>query len=101
MGHIQLFETLARVINLVSAKQLQRCFTTWMKDCHEVTEGEVIAIDGKTLRDTYNKDKRCGAIHMVSTFSAANQVVLGQVKTTDKSNEFKAIPVRCFPCGVV
>ncbi|CAK3667941.1 transposase (fragment) [Vibrio crassostreae] len=58
-----------------------------MKDCHEVTEGEVIAIDGKTLRATYNKDKRCGEIHMVS---AANQVVLGQVKPTDKSNEIIA-----------
>lgn len=89
---IPVHDTIARVINLISAKQLQRCFTAWMKDCHEVTEGEVIAIDGKTLRGTYNKDKRCGAIHMVSAFSAANQVVLGQVKTADKSNEIKAIP---------
>ena len=63
-----------------------------MQDCHEVTKGEVIAIDGKTLRGTYNKDKRCGAIHRVSAFSAANQTVLGQVKTGDKTNEIKAIP---------
>ncbi|WP_240799191.1 ISAs1 family transposase, partial [Vibrio sp. F13] len=89
---IPVHDTIARVINLISAKQLQRCFTAWMKDCHEVTEGEVIAIEGKTLRGTYNKDKRCGAIHMVSAFSTANQVVLGQVKTADKSNEIKAIP---------
>jgi len=52
-----------------------------MKDCHEVTEGEVIAIDGKTLRGTYNKDKRCGAIHMVSAFSAANQALHKLSKT--------------------
>lgn len=51
-----------------------------MKDCYEMTEGEVIAIDGKILRSTYNKDKCCGAVHMVRAFSAANQVVLGQVK---------------------
>ncbi|WP_133154646.1 ISAs1 family transposase, partial [Vibrio splendidus] len=89
---IPVHDTIAGVINLISAKQLQRCFTAWMKDCHETTEGEVIAIDGKTLRGTYNKDKRCGAIHMVSAFSAANQVVLGQVKTADKSNEIKTIP---------
>ncbi len=76
---IKVHDIIARVINLISAKQLQRCFTAWMKDCHEVN-----AIDGKTLRGTYNKDKRCGVIHVVS---AANQVVLGQVKTTDKSNE--------------
>ncbi|OEF40944.1 transposase [Vibrio cyclitrophicus 1F289] len=47
---IPVHDTNARVINLISAKRLQRCFTAWMKDCHEVTEGEVIAIDGKTLR---------------------------------------------------
>ncbi|MFA0088740.1 ISAs1 family transposase [Vibrio sp. 10N.261.51.F12] len=89
---IPVHDTIARVINLISAKQLQRCFSSWMQDCHDVTSGEVIAIDGKTLRGTYNKDKRCGAIHMVSAFSAANQVVLGQVKTSEKSNEIKAIP---------
>ena len=63
-----------------------------MRDCHEATEGEVIAIDGKTLRGTYNKEKRGGAIHRASAFSAANQTVLGQVKTGDKSNEIKVIP---------
>lgn len=89
---VPVHDTIARVINLISSKQLQRCFASWMKDCHEATEGEVVAIDGKTLRGTYNKDKRCGAIHMVSAFSAANQTVLGQVKTADKSNEIKAIP---------
>lgn len=49
--------------------------------------------DGKTS-EVYNKDKRYGAIHMISAFSSANQVVLGQVKTADKINERKAIPER-------
>ncbi|MBD1578058.1 ISAs1 family transposase, partial [Vibrio sp. S11_S32] len=89
---IPVHDTIARVINLIPAKKLQKCFSAWMKDCHELTSGDVIAIDGKTLRGTYNKDKRCGAIHMVSAFSAANQVVLGQVKTSEKSNEITAIP---------
>lgn len=89
---IPVHDTIARVVNMISAKQLQRCFSKWMKDCHEVTKGDVVAIDGKTIRGTYNKDKRCGAIHMVSAFSAANHTVLGQVKTADKSNEIKAIP---------
>lgn len=63
-----------------------------MKSCHEVTNGEVIAIDGKTLRSTYDKGRRQGVIHMVSAFSSANQVVFGQVKTSEKSNEITAIP---------
>ena len=77
---------------MITPKRLQECFSAWMKDCHEVTKGDVIAIDGKALRGTYDKDKRKTAIHMVSAFSAANQLVLGQVKTANKSNEIKAIP---------
>jgi predicted transposase YbfD/YdcC len=89
---VPVHDTIARVMGMISAKQLQKCFAAWMKDCHEATEGDVIAIDGKTLRRSYNKGKRKGAIHMVSAFSAANQVVLGQVKTAEKSNEITAIP---------
>lgn len=69
---------------MISAIKFQRCFSKWMKDCHEVTKGDVVAIGGKTILGTYNKDKRCGSIHMVTVFSAANQTVLGQVKMADK-----------------
>ncbi|MFD1007487.1 MULTISPECIES: ISAs1 family transposase [Oceanisphaera] len=89
---IPVHDTIARVMDMISAKQLQKSFATWMRDCHIATEGEVIAIDGKTLRGTYDKGRRQGMIHMVSAFSAANQVVLGQVKTAEKSNEITAIP---------
>lgn len=85
-------DTIARVISMISAKRLQSFFATWMKECHEVTKGDVIAIDGKTIKGSYDKSKRKGLIHMVSAFSAANQVVLGQVKTSEKSNEITAIP---------
>lgn len=46
---VPVHDTIARAINLISAKQLQRCFAKWMQNCHEVTKGEVITIDGKTL----------------------------------------------------
>ncbi|MBO1520425.1 ISAs1 family transposase [Oceanisphaera sp. DM8] len=75
------------MMNMISAKQLQKSFAAWMRDCHIATKGEVIAIDGKSLRGTYSKDSRQGIIHMVSAFSAANKVVLGQVKIADKSNQ--------------
>ncbi|WP_299022907.1 ISAs1 family transposase, partial [uncultured Photobacterium sp.] len=55
-------------------------------------DGEVIAIDGKTLRGSYNRDDRRSTIHMVSAFATANGVVMGQVKTAEKSNEITAIP---------
>ena len=84
--------TIARVMGMLSGKQLQKLFITWMQDCHTLTEGSVVAIDGKSLRGTYDKSKRDNVIHMVSAFSAENQVVLGQLKTATKSNEITAIP---------
>ena len=75
-------DTLARVMAMVNAEQLQSAFAEWMKACHDVTEGAVVAIDGKTLRGSYCRGKGKGAIHMVSAFSAANGVVLGPVSYT-------------------
>jgi len=91
-GGIPSHDTLARVMALIDADQLQTTFAEWMKACHDVTQGAVVAIDGKTLRGSYCRGKNKGAIHMVSAFSAANGVVLGQVKTAQKSNEITAIP---------
>jgi predicted transposase YbfD/YdcC len=77
---------------LINADRLQTAFAEWMKACHDVTEGAVVAIDGKTLCGSYCRGKGKGVIHMVSAFSAASGVVLGQVKTAEKSNEITAIP---------
>lgn len=84
--------TIARVVAVVNPKQFQVCFIEWMKACHKITQGEIIAIDGKTARGSYDKSKKKGAIHMVSAFVAANEMVLGQIKINDKSNEITAIP---------
>ncbi len=85
-------DTLAHVISLINPQQFQHYFANWMQSCHKLTDGDVIAIDGKTLRGSYDKRHRTGPIHMVTTFSTANGVVLGQVKTDEKSNEINAIP---------
>ena len=77
---------------MISGKQLQTLFCQWMKNCHTLTAGSVVAIDGKSLRATYDKSKRDSVIHMVSAFSAQNRMVLGQIKTATKSNEITAIP---------
>lgn len=79
-------------MGLLSGRQLQRFFVQWMQTCHERSEGTLVAIDGKTLRGAADKRIKNSAIHMVSAFCAANRVVLGQVKTDDKSNEITAIP---------
>ena len=77
-------DTLARV----SA----RGFASWVRACAEVSEGEVIAIDGKTSRRSHDRRSRKNALHLVSAWSTANGLVLGQRKTEDHSNEIEAIP---------
>jgi predicted transposase YbfD/YdcC len=89
---IPVHDTIARVISQINPKQFQTCFIQWMASCHESTAGDVIAVDGKTVRRSFDKSKKQGAIHMVSAFSTANKVVLGQLKTNVKSNEITAIP---------
>ncbi|CSY01384.1 receptor protein [Shigella sonnei] len=63
-----------------------------MRDCHSSDDKDVIAIDGKTLRHSYDKSRRKGAIHVISAFSTMHSLVLGQIKTDEKSNEITAIP---------
>lgn len=72
--------TIARAMSMISSTRLQKCFIEWMKDCCELTKGEVIAIDGKTVRGSYDDSRGLGAIHMVSTSATENGVSLGQQK---------------------
>lgn len=85
-------DTFGRVFGLLDPDQFQRCFLSWIKAVSHITEGQVIAIDGKTLRGSYDKGLGKGAIVMVSAWATANRLVLGQVKVDDKSNEITAIP---------
>ncbi|QJB42914.1 ISAs1-like element ISAsp2 family transposase [Dolichospermum flos-aquae] len=85
-------DTFARVFARIDPQQFQNCFLSWIKSINKITEGEVIAIDGKTLRHSYDKGKDKGAIHMVSAWATSNKLVLGQCKVEEKSNEITAIP---------
>lgn len=85
-------DTFARVFALVNPQQFQECFLSWMKSIQKITAGEVVAIDGKTLCNSYDKANDKSAIQMVSAWATTNKLVLGQVKVNDKSNEITAIP---------
>ena len=85
-------DTIARIVSSLNPEELQACFIKWMAAVEVATDGRIVAIDGKTLRHSYDKKKRKSAIHMVSAFAAENGVVLGQKKTEEKSNEITAIP---------
>jgi len=85
-------DTFTRVLRLLDPVQFQSCFLRWMQAVAEVTAGEVVAIDGKTLRRSFEKGTAKRAIHMVSAWATENGVVLGQRKVDTKSNEITAIP---------
>lgn len=65
---------------------------SWVRSVAKLSQGEVIAIDGKTLRQSYDQGKNKGAIHRVSAWASQNHLVLAQVKVDEKSNEITAIP---------
>ena len=85
-------DTFGRVFSLISPDEFQRCFLSWVHAVFTVTDGQVVAIDGKTLRHSYDRSNNKSAIHMVSAWASKNGITLGQVKTEEKSNEITAIP---------
>lgn len=85
-------DTIARVFSRLHSSALQDCFLSWVRSVAQLCSGEVIAIDGKTLRRSYDSGGDKGAIHMVSAWATQNHLVLGQVKVDEKSNEITAIP---------
>lgn len=85
-------DTLGRVLAKLNPTALEKLFTKWMHGVAEATRQDVVAIDGKTLRRALDKASGCGLLTMVSAWSTANGVVLGQVGTDVGSNEVAAIP---------
>jgi len=77
---------------MLNPKALERAFRDWAAALSTLSKGEVVAIDGKTLRRSFKSAGSGAFVHMVSAWAASNQMVLGQVKTEEKSNEITAIP---------
>jgi len=85
-------DTLGRIFAMLDPRALEQAFREWIAAIAVLTEGEVVAIDGKTLRRSFQKAGSGAFVHMVSAWAAGNQLVLGQLKTEEKSNEITAIP---------
>ena len=85
-------DTFGRVFSLLQPEEFDRCFINWIHAVFKITEGQTVAIDGKTLRRSHDHASKKAAIHMVGAWAAQTGLTLGQVKTEDKSNEITAIP---------
>jgi len=84
-------DTINRVMSMLSPDKFSECFIKWVASLSERIPG-VVAIDGKTLRGSFHNARKRDCLHMVSAWSVENGLVLGQVRTDEKSNEITAIP---------
>jgi predicted transposase YbfD/YdcC len=85
-------DTFGRVFAALDPVAFAECFQHWLAGVAQATAGRVVAIDGKTLRHSFDTASAKAAIHLVSAWASHNHLLLGQVKTEAKSNEITAIP---------
>jgi predicted transposase YbfD/YdcC len=80
------------ILAAIKPAEFEKCLLSWITALHEITAGQVVAIDGKTLRGSFDAASGKAAIHMVSAWATVNHISLGQVVVDAKSNEITAIP---------
>jgi hypothetical protein len=85
-------DTFRRVFEFINPEELNRCFLQWVETLVTKMGGEIIPIDGKTIRGSYDRNQGKSALHIISAWSTEQRLVLGQMKVEDKSNEITAIP---------
>lgn len=85
-------DTFSDVLNRLKPKEFSQAFTQWVNQLGDLN-GDTVSIDGKTMRGTLDKASGASAIHLVSAWSAKNNLCFGQIKVDEKSNEITAIPL--------
>lgn len=85
-------DTFGRIFSLLNPEQFAKGFTNWITTLKTILPFEVIAVDGKTIRGSFDKTEGVSPIHMVSAWACNSGILLGQCKTDQKSNEITAIP---------
>lgn len=85
-------DTFSRVFAAIDPREFHNAFIEWVKSICEIIKGQVVSVDGKTVRRSKDKSNGKAAIHVVSAWASENRMVLGQVKVDDKTNEITAIP---------
>lgn len=85
-------DTFGRVFGALDPDEFRHSFISWVQSASQLLFGEVVSVDGKCLRHSYDKQQGQGAIHLVSAWASQARLVLGQFKVDSKSNEITAIP---------
>jgi len=85
-------DTFGRVFAALDPVAFQKCLLAWVQHLHEVTQGQIIAIDGKVAREAMARSGKQGPMTLVSAWATANHVCLGQVAGPEGSSELGALP---------
>ena len=85
-------DTFGRVFAMLDAEAFEACFVKWVQNLHELTQGQLLAIDGKTVRRSHDRSQNKGPLHLVSVWATRSRLVLGQTEVAEDSNEITAIP---------
>ena len=85
-------DTLTRVFGQIEPSEFERCFRAWTRRVEEKTDGEVVAVDGKTLRGSRDRASGEGPLHLVEAWATGQELMLGQKRSEDGTNEIATIP---------
>ncbi|MCC5828430.1 MAG: ISAs1 family transposase [Phycisphaeraceae bacterium] len=85
-------DTFSRLFATLDPDAFERCFIAWTAELAQLSGGGVVAIDGKTIRRSFDRAMKQPGMHIISAWCERNRVVLGQLATEAKSNEITAIP---------
>jgi predicted transposase YbfD/YdcC len=85
-------DTFNNVLSALNPAEFHKCFMDWVTFLQEKVSKEIVSIDGKSIRRTKDNKNELKAVHIVSAWANKNQMVLGQLKVDEKSNEITAIP---------
>lgn len=77
-------DTIARVFARLNPEAFEQCFHQWVESITEALGAQVIPIDGKTVRQSFDRDRQQKAIHVVSAWASTHRLVLGQLKVNSK-----------------
>lgn len=85
-------DTFSNLFGMLDRQQLQNGFISWVRAVYQRVRGEVVAVDGKKLRHSFDTASAQPMITMVNAWATEAELVLGQLKVDEASNEITAIP---------
>ena len=91
-GGIPSHDTFGRVFAMLDTVEFDACLRNWLRSLHKSMKGQGIAIDGKTLRRSFDTATGRASLHSVSAWAVGLRLSLGQVAVDEKSNEITAVP---------